>query len=50
MLGKLLSPLRVLAGYSFEREFEHYTVRVNCTVQNGTFTPAVQTDTSTNYE
>ena len=38
VLGKPLAPLRVLADYSFEREFEHYTMRVNCTTQNGTFT------------
>ena len=37
VLGKSLSKLKVLEGYSFAREFEHYHVTVNCTTQEGSF-------------
>ena len=37
VLGKSLGPMESLAGYAFERQFEFYTVRVNCTTQQGSF-------------
>ena len=37
VLGKSKAEMKALDGYSFSREFEHYTVIVNCTTQEGSF-------------
>lgn len=37
VLGKSVSKLKVLSGFAFERVFEYFTVRVNCTTQEGLF-------------